>query len=89
MAPAGSPRRRQPDVEQGSPSTIAYRLRQVEKDLARLARRRDELVEAMRGLVDHVELARVGSDLAAAQASLDEAEERWIALAELAEAAKG
>ncbi|MHB1973768.1 MAG: ABC-F family ATP-binding cassette domain-containing protein [Acidimicrobiales bacterium] len=87
--PAGSPRRRQPEVGQGSPSTIAHRLRQVEKELTRLTRRRDELVEAMRGLVDHVELARVGSDLAAAQASLDEAEERWIELAELAEAAKG
>jgi ATP-binding cassette subfamily F protein uup len=71
-----------------SPSTLAYRIRQVEKELPRLVRRRDELVASLDGLVDHVAIARVGAELAVAQESLDEAERRWLELAERMEASK-
>ena len=57
--------------------------------MARLQRQRDELVEAMASTIDHVELSRVGSALAAAQSSLDEAEHRWLILAEELDAERG
>jgi hypothetical protein len=37
------------------------------------------------GLEDHVELQRLGVELAAVQAALSEAEDAWLALAEEAE----
>ena len=57
----------------------------MEKEVARLHRRKEQLTEALASAVGHAEMARVGSELAAAQASLDEAEEQWLALAETAE----
>jgi ATP-binding cassette subfamily F protein uup len=71
-----------------SASTVSHQLRAVDKELLRLQRRRDQLNEALVATVDHVELARLGGDLTAVQAALDEAEERWLALAEEAEAGR-
>ena len=62
-----------------SRSTVRHELKAAEKDMARLEQRvaalRDELAEAG---TDHEALARVGSALAAEEAALAEAEERWL-----------
>jgi ATP-binding cassette subfamily F protein uup len=71
-----------------SAGTIAFQLRELDKELGRLARRRDQLHDALAATVDHVELRRLGTELADAQREIDEAEERWLALAEEAEAAR-
>jgi ATP-binding cassette subfamily F protein uup len=71
-----------------SASTVSRLLRDTEKDLARLSRRRDQLSESLSGLADWSEADRIGTELTRAQAALDEAEERWLALAEEAEATR-
>jgi hypothetical protein len=53
--------------------------------MVKLGRQRDELVKALTGVHDHVEMNRLGAELAAAQAALSDAEETWLALAEDAE----
>ncbi|HEX6238679.1 MAG TPA: ABC-F family ATP-binding cassette domain-containing protein [Acidimicrobiales bacterium] len=71
-----------------SPSTLRHQMRRTEQDVHRLQDRRAALEERLAGAAgDHVELARVGEDLAAVTAELDAAEEHWLALAEEAEAA--
>ena len=60
-------------------------LRQAEKSMVRLQRQRDKITEELTGARDHIEMNRLGAELAAAQAALDEAEERWLTLAEEAE----
>jgi ATP-binding cassette subfamily F protein uup len=62
------------------------RLREIEKNLARLERRQEEISEALIGTVDYVELRRIGEELATVQAELREAEEVWLTLAEAGEA---
>ncbi|MDA8295586.1 MAG: ABC-F family ATP-binding cassette domain-containing protein [Actinomycetota bacterium] len=78
-APAGRAR---------SASTLSHQLRQLDKQVAALTRRRDALVAELAGASDHLELARIGTALSHAQAELDDAEERWLRLAEEAEAAR-
>jgi ATP-binding cassette subfamily F protein uup len=68
----------------GSPP-VGRLLRQAEKNMVRLQRQRDRIAEALTTAVDHVEMTRLGGQLADAQAALDEAEEQWLALAEEAE----
>ena len=70
-----------------SASTLAYQMRELDKELGRLGRQRDRLNDALQAAADHLELARLGTELAEVQASLTEAEERWLALAEEAESA--
>ena len=70
-----------------SATTLGFELRQLDKQLDRLTRERDLLTEAFETAADHEELARIGTQLAAAQAQLDHTEEQWLALAEEAEAA--
>ena len=65
-----------------SPSTLGRRLRETEQLMARLQRRIDRLDAQLAGTTDHAELARVGAELAEAQAELSEHEERWLELAE-------
>ncbi len=69
-----------------SSTTVGFELRKLDKELGRLTTERDRLAERFEGTADHRELAHVGAELAAAQARLDEAEERWLALASEAEA---
>ena len=71
-----------------SSTTVGFELRRLDKEMGRLARQRDRLAEEFAGASDHQELARIGADLAAAQALLDEAEEKWLELAEEAETAR-
>ncbi|MFP3900726.1 MAG: ABC-F family ATP-binding cassette domain-containing protein [Acidimicrobiia bacterium] len=81
------PARRRPRTGR-SPSTLRHMMRRAEHDVRRLQDRRAALEERLAGAAgDHVELARVGEDLAAVAAELDAAEDRWLALAEEAEAA--
>ena len=68
----------------GGPS-IGRLLRDAEKQLTRLGRRRETLHEALVATTDHVELNRLGSELRAVQEELDAAEEQWLDLAEQAE----
>ena len=60
-------------------------LREAEKTMVRLQRQRDKITETLIGVSDHVEMQRLGVELAAVQAELSEAEETWLALAEAAE----
>jgi hypothetical protein len=60
-------------------------LRETEKRIELLQRERDKLSEALSGVTDHVEMRRLGDDLAGVQAALTEAEETWLAEAEAAE----
>ena len=62
--------------------TIGRRLRDTEQEMARAQVRRDRLADELANAVDHTELARIGSELAAAQAELDVVEERWLELVE-------
>ncbi len=94
--PASSPSARRPrsptvsdegiDTRRRSATTVGFELRQVDKELGRLTRERDRLAEAFESTAGHRDLAQTGAALAAAQAQLDDAEERWLALAEEAEA---
>jgi ATP-binding cassette subfamily F protein uup len=72
-----------------SASTLRHLLRDAERDLARLERRRAQLDEALAGAVadgaEHRELARLGSELAGVGAEVTAAEEHWLALATEAE----
>ena len=70
------------------PGSVGSELRQLDKEMARLTRDRDRLAAALAGTSDHRELAAIGAELAALQSRLDEAEERWLEVAEEAEAAR-
>jgi ATP-binding cassette subfamily F protein uup len=86
--PPASPAADRPAAPRRPAGTVSRQLREAEKDLARLQRRRDQLSTSLQGLVDYAEAARVGAELTDAQAALDEAEERWLALAEEAESGR-
>jgi ATP-binding cassette subfamily F protein uup len=62
--------------------TIGRRLRDTEQEMARAQLRRDRLTAELSTTVDHTELARIGSELAVAQADLDDVEQRWLELVE-------
>jgi ATP-binding cassette subfamily F protein uup len=66
-----------------SASTIGRQLREAEKEMERLGRQRDELHEALvASASDHLVLASLGRQLTEVQGRLNEAENRWLALAE-------
>ena len=76
-----APRPRRPSGR--SASTIGHQLRQTEKELARLERRRERLESELATVVDdHEALGRLGAELATVGQELAEVEERWIELAE-------
>jgi len=79
---APAPRSRVSGRERSAHSRL---LRETEKRIDRLQRQRDSLSEALSGVTDHVELRRLGADLADVQAALMDAEETWLAEAEAAE----
>jgi ATP-binding cassette subfamily F protein uup len=60
-------------------------LREAEKNMVKLQQQRDKIAEVLTGINDHVEMNRLGTEFAAAQAALSDAEETWLALAEDAE----
>ena len=74
-----------------SPSTLRRLLKDADKEVVRLGRRRVVLEEALAekaATADHTELTALGAELAQLVASLQAAEEQWLALAEEAEAAR-
>jgi len=83
-----APRRVAEPPRRRSSSTISRQLRDAEKEMSRLTRERDALSEALAtASEDHLELARIGRELAAVQVDLVEWENRWLALAEEKETA--
>jgi ATP-binding cassette subfamily F protein uup len=69
-----------------SPSTLHRLLKAAEREVADLTARRDALnVALVDAGTDHEALARLGTELAEVQGLLDEAELRWLELAEEAE----
>jgi ABC transport system ATP-binding/permease protein len=69
----------------GSATPNGRLLREAEKSMTRLQRRRDKITEMLTEPQDHVQLTKLGAELAAAQTDLDQAEELWLTLAEAAE----
>jgi len=57
-------------------------IRDAEKEMSRLARRRNTLTEKILATSDHVEQARLGADLETVQKALSAAEDQWLALAD-------
>jgi ATP-binding cassette subfamily F protein uup len=62
-------------------AAIGRRVRDAEKEMLRLERRRDQVRQALTATVDYVELTRLGDELHAVQVALDAAEESWLGLA--------
>jgi ABC transport system ATP-binding/permease protein len=73
----------------GAPSqyTVGRQLRETEQAMAKAQKRVDQLTAELATIdhaaVDHTELSALGTELAAAQADLDDLESRWLELAEL------
>ena len=87
-APAPGPAQQGADRVGGrSPGTLRRLMAEAERDLTRLERRRAELEAAMgEAASDHVALARIGVELSELQGRVEQTEQRWITLAEEAEA---
>jgi predicted nucleic acid-binding Zn-ribbon protein len=51
--------------------------------MVKAQKRVDALTERLATVTDHAELGALGTELASAQADLDELESRWLDLAEL------
>jgi predicted nucleic acid-binding Zn-ribbon protein len=80
--PKRKPKPRSPSrASDSEAAVIGRRAREAEKEILRLERQRDRVRDALTATVDYVELTRLGSELHAAQAALDAAEEAWLALA--------
>jgi ATP-binding cassette subfamily F protein uup len=68
-----------------SPSTVRHALKDVEKELARVEKRRSAVeadVAAAAGSGDHETLARLGTDLSALTAAQEQIEDRWLELSD-------
>jgi ATP-binding cassette subfamily F protein uup len=73
-----------------SPSTLRHLMKEADKEVVKLGRRRVALEEALAdkaATADHTELTALGAELAEVLAALEAAEEQWLALGEEAEAA--
>jgi hypothetical protein len=67
---------------------LSRQLREADKELAALVKRRDLLVDELAGAgTDVAAIGRLGTAIAEADAAIVAAEERWLELAEAAEAA--
>lgn len=77
-----APRDKGPEVAAAPVTSVATgrRLRDAEKEMTRLERRRSALTQRLLASSDHVEQARLGGELAVLQDSLAVAEEAWLAL---------
>jgi len=68
-------------VTSKSASTVRRMLEKAEKDLATATTKLETITGELQNALDHREMAAIGERLAAAQVAVDEAEERWLALA--------
>jgi ABC transport system ATP-binding/permease protein len=80
QAPPTAPTARSAPGPKSAP--LGRLLRDAEKQVARLERQRDKITVSLTEASDHVEMTRLGIELAATQAALDQAEETWLSLAE-------
>ncbi len=84
--PESSPSPSEPRAARRSPSTVRRELNTAERDLAKATEARERIKAALEQAIgDHRKLGDLGRDLAAADAAVAAAEERWLALAEEAE----
>jgi ATP-binding cassette subfamily F protein uup len=65
-----------------SPLPSGRQIREAEKDMTRLERRRTVITQKILSSTDHAEQVRLGSELAQLTTELNAAEERWLALVE-------
>ncbi len=73
-------------VSKKSPSTLRRQLGVAERELAAAIAARDRVqAQLSEPGIDHVAMARLGSELLAAQTRVDATEERWLTLADQAE----
>jgi ATP-binding cassette subfamily F protein uup len=70
-----------------SQSTLRFLMKEAEKSMRTLERRRDELAAELTTTspTDHRRIAEISTDLAAVEADLSQAEEQWLELASEAE----
>src|SRR5690606_15480333 len=83
-SPAAKPRSAAPDrssvppranrTSGPSPSTIGRRLRETEQSMVKAQKRVEQLTAKLASVADHAELTALGTDLASAQAELDDLE---------------
>ena len=66
-----------------SPYTLGRQLRETEQAMVKAQKQVDRLTGQLATVTDHTDLTSLGTDLAVAQAELDELESRWLELAEL------
>jgi ATP-binding cassette subfamily F protein uup len=84
VAPAGRPPAvsrtpARPAAAGPSPSTLRRQLREVDKQLDAIGRRRSRLLDELAAAgADHQAMARLGRELAAVDAELAESEQRWL-----------
>jgi hypothetical protein len=69
-----------PSAPSGDSISRGRQLRDAEKDVTRLERRKVTLTKKLLDTTDHTEQTRLGSELAQVQRSLDHAEELWLSL---------
>jgi ABC transporter C-terminal domain len=66
-----------------SKSTVGFQMRELEKEIARLDKRRATLeADLVKAGSDHVKLSALGADLAEVTTKMNAAEEQWLVLAE-------
>ena len=85
---SSAPKKSKPKAEGAgrSASTIRHELKTVEKDMARLDKKRTALTAELEGAgSDHEALVRIGAELGPVVEEINGLEERWLALSEEAE----
>jgi ATP-binding cassette subfamily F protein uup len=85
VTPTSPPRRAPARSHETGSVSVNRLLRETEKNMVKLQRQRDKIAATLTETQDHVAMNRLGSELAAAQAELSDAEETWLKLAEDAE----
>ena len=75
------------EARRGSPdaASAGRRLRELDKQLAKLSRASEKLTEQLLATTDHVELRRLGDELAAVRALVVATEEEWLTVADAAD----
>ncbi len=85
-APSAKPVRERPAKAPSagrSASTLRHLIKEAEKELRQLEKQRDRLSAKVADAAnDHVQLARIGAELAVVEASVVDAEDRWLELSE-------
>ena len=74
------------DLKHNSASTLSFKekfeLEQLEKDLEKLEKKKEELTTQLYDTQEHMELQRLGDELKVVTEELESAEFRWLELSE-------